>query len=143
MSSDALLVNVFCHPRVLKIRALTSMLGIEIGEVPEFGFKARVPLRSGRTDRTEIDMKVGGLLGESKLAGVVESYRDLEEVFDCGTLPRVGDQYVSLPAHPQCPGGARPPDGGVVRNHEMRQDSRPRNPVQGSHLAGAQRNRCA
>jgi len=104
MSSDALLMNVFCHPKALSGKALTSMLGIEIGEVPEFGFKARVPLRSGRTDRTEVDMKVGGLLVESKLTesdfqlkavGVVELYRDLEEVFDCGALPRVGDQYVS------------------------------------------------
>jgi len=104
MSSDALLMNVFCHPKLLRSGPLTSMLGIEMGEVPEFGFKARVPLRSGRNDRTEVDMKIGGLLVESKLtesdfqikdAGVVESYRDLEEVFDCGALPRVRDQYVS------------------------------------------------
>jgi hypothetical protein len=104
MSSDALLMNVFCHPMVLKSRALTSFLGIEIDEVPEFGFKARVPLRSGRTDRTEVDMRLGGLLVESKLTEsdfqirspeVVESYRDLEEVFDCGALPRMKGQYVS------------------------------------------------
>ena len=104
MSSDALLMNVFCHPRALSSRTLTSVLGIEIGEIPEFGFKARVPLQSGRTDRTEIDMKVGGLLVESKLtesdfqlkgADVVESYRDLEEVFDREALPRMGGQYGS------------------------------------------------
>jgi hypothetical protein len=49
-------------------------------------------------------MKVGGLLVESKLtesdfqikdAGVVKSYRDMEEVFDCGALPKVNGQYVS------------------------------------------------
>jgi hypothetical protein len=104
MSSDALLMNVFCHPLVLKSRALPSLLGVESGDVPEFGFKARVPLRSGRTDRTEVDMKLGGLLVESKLtesdfqikdAGVVESYRDLEEVFDLRLLPRFEGQYVS------------------------------------------------
>jgi len=104
MSSDALLMNVFCQPRTLKSRALTSTLGVQIGEVPEFGFKARVPLRSGRTDRTEIDMRVGGLLVESKLTesdfqvkalAVVESYRDLDEVFDREALPRVDGQYVS------------------------------------------------
>lgn len=104
MSSDALLMNVFCHPRTLKNRALTSMLGVEIGEVPEFGFKARVPLRSGRTDRTEVDMRVGRLLVESKLTesdfqmkalAVVESYRDLDEVFDREALPRINGQYVS------------------------------------------------
>jgi len=104
MSSDALLMNVFCHPRTLKSRALTSMLGIEVGEVPEFGFKARVPLRSGRSDRTEVDVRVGGLLMESKLtesdfqiksAEVVESYRYLDEVFDREALPKVDGQYVS------------------------------------------------
>src|SRR5436190_14040320 len=56
MSSDALLMNVFCHPKVLKRPAVAALLGIEIGAVPEFGVKARVPLRSGRGDRTEIDM---------------------------------------------------------------------------------------
>jgi hypothetical protein len=104
MSSDALLMNVFCHPSALVGGALISILGIEIGTVPEFGFKARVPLRSGRTDRTEVDMKLDALLVESKLtesdfqssdAVVVESYRDLDEVFDRGTLPRVNGQYIS------------------------------------------------
>jgi len=104
MSSDALLMNVFCHPQTLKSRALTSLLGIGIGENPEFGVKARVPLQATRTDRTEIDMRIGGLLLESKLTEsdfqiktveVVESYRDLDEVFDRETLPRVGGQYVS------------------------------------------------
>ena len=103
MSSDALLMNVFCHPSTLR-RSLRPMLGGGIWEVAEFGFKARVPLRGGRTDRTEIDMRLGGLLVESKLTEadfqigepeVVESYRDLEEVFDCGALPRLGGRYVS------------------------------------------------
>jgi hypothetical protein len=80
------------------------MLGIEIGEVPQPGFKARVPLRSGGSDRTEIDMKVGGLLVESKLtesdfqmkaADVVQSYRDLEKVFDLEALPQVNGLYIS------------------------------------------------
>jgi len=104
MSSDALLMNVFCHPQTLKTGAVTSLLGVGVSEVPEFGFKARVPLQAGRVDRTEVDMRIGGLLVESKLtesdfqikaAEIVESYRDLEEVFDCGTLPRRHGQYIS------------------------------------------------
>ncbi|MCU1269952.1 MAG: hypothetical protein JWN74_1246 [Acidobacteriaceae bacterium] len=104
MSSDALLMNVFCHPTTLSIKCLTSSLGVESGDVPEFGYKARVPLLSGRTDRTEVDMKLGGLLVESKLteadfqikdAGVVESYRDLAEVFDLKSMPKLDGKYVS------------------------------------------------
>ena len=117
MSSDALLMNVFCHPKVLKSGPLTSMLGIEIGEAPEFGFKARVPLRSGRTDRTEVDMKVGGLLLESKLTesdfqikdtGVVESYRPFISP-TMGLVPFIGCAWVipklSLSPRSMRPGG--------------------------------------
>jgi hypothetical protein len=104
MSSDALLMNVFCHPRALRGKASTSLLGIGMGEVPEFGFRAKVPLQGGRCDRTEVDMKLGKLLVESKLtetdfqmqkAKIVESYRDFEEVFDRRALPKVDDRYVS------------------------------------------------
>jgi hypothetical protein len=104
MSSDALLMNVFCHPRVLKNKRLISALGIEAGQIPKFGFPARVALRNGGTDRTEVDMKIGTLLVESKLtesyfqfqdAKVVERYRDLEIVFECRQLPRLNGKYVS------------------------------------------------
>ena len=67
MSSDALLMNVFCHPGVLRSADLKSILGVENGEVPTFGFRARVPLQNGHADRTEVDMKLGALLVESKL----------------------------------------------------------------------------
>jgi hypothetical protein len=50
MSSDALLMNVFCHPRTLKSTGVNSMLGIESTVTPKFGFPARVPLLNGRTD---------------------------------------------------------------------------------------------
>jgi hypothetical protein len=103
-SSDALLMNVFCHPRTLNKPALLSMLNLQVGESPIFGFRARVPLANGRADRTEIDMKLGHLVVESKLTesdfqtgGVeaVESYRDLHQVFDRNMLPQVRGQYVS------------------------------------------------
>ena len=103
-SSDALLMNVFCHPRTLNQPLLCSTLNVQIGESPIFGFRARVPLANGLTDRTEVDMKLGNLLVESKLTesdfqtgGVeaVESYRDLHQVFDRNMLPQVRGQYVS------------------------------------------------
>lgn len=104
MSSDALLMNVFCYPGITQNRALVAMLGIEAGEIPEFGFNAGVPLRSGKGDRTEVDMKLGDLLVESKLtesdfqfkeASVVENYCGLKAVFDHRKLPRIDGMYVS------------------------------------------------
>jgi hypothetical protein len=97
MSSDALLMNIFCTPGVAESAAVQSMLGIEVGAVPNFGWKARVPLANGRFDRTEVDMRLGSLLVEAKLtegdfqsrsATVVESYRDFDQVFDRDRLPR-------------------------------------------------------
>ena len=97
MSSDALLMNIFCTPGVMESAAVCGMLGIEQDSKPEFGWKARVPLHRLRFDRTEVDMHVGSLLVEAKLtesdfqyrsAYIVQSYRDFDEVFDCDLLPR-------------------------------------------------------
>lgn len=102
MSSDALLMNVFCHPRCLK--SAGPILGVQSTEAPLFGFRARVPLANGYSDRTEVDMKLGSLLVESKLtesdfqtkaADVVEGYRDFRDVFDRRMLPKVGRKYAS------------------------------------------------
>src|SRR5215472_1099333 len=50
MSSDALLMNIFCYPKVCSSKAVAGLLGTEITDKPEFGHKARVPLLNGRTD---------------------------------------------------------------------------------------------
>jgi hypothetical protein len=98
MSSDALLMNVFCTPGVLESAAVRNCLGLEPGAMAEFGWKARVPLKSGLVDRTEVDLRLGSLLVEAKLteadfqtrkAPVVEGYRDFDAVFDRDLLPRV------------------------------------------------------
>jgi hypothetical protein len=103
MSSDALLMNVFCTPEVTEPPAVRRMLGVDVhdmpeGEMPAFGWKARVPLGNGRFDRTEVDMRWGGLLVEAKLTEsdfqnchsmLIEPYRDLDVVFERELLPRV------------------------------------------------------
>lgn len=98
MSSDALLMNIFCTLGVAESPALRHMMGIDTGDEPVFGWKARVPLNNGRVDRTEVDMRWGDLLVEAKLtesdlqcreARIVEAYRDLDKVFDRDMLPRV------------------------------------------------------
>ncbi|HEV7674796.1 MAG TPA: hypothetical protein VGQ12_09725 [Candidatus Angelobacter sp.] len=118
-SSDALLMNVFCSG-VSNTKLIAGMLGTDGSDMPEFGYRARVPLKprlSGkgvkpnlnkgpaqRFDRTEVDMRLGRLLVESKLTesdfqtappSLVENYRDVEEVFDMASLPRLGERYVS------------------------------------------------
>lgn len=98
MSSDALLMNVFCAPGVAESAAVRNTLGVEDDARPLFGWKARVPLLSGRFDRTEVDMRFGSLLVEAKLtevgfqtrvAAIVEAYRDFDVVFDRDRLARV------------------------------------------------------
>ena len=98
MSSDALLMNVFCTPGVADSPTLRRVLGMEGEAEPVFGWKARVPLSNGRFDRTEVDMHLGTLLVEAKLtesdfqtreAAIVEAYRDFDTVFERELLPRV------------------------------------------------------
>jgi hypothetical protein len=104
MSSDALLMNIFCYPRVTRRKEVSRILGLEPGNLPEFGFMPRVPLISEAMERTEIDMKLGNMLFEAKLtegdfqiqrAELVEGYRDFKEVFECRPLPRAMRKYVS------------------------------------------------
>lgn len=99
-SSDALLMNVFCYRRKVTNRALCALLGTEPDMKPEFGFRPGVPLRNGKVDRTEIDMKLGSLLVEAKLTEsgqqraplrLIQRYRDIEEVFDPAELLGPGD----------------------------------------------------
>ncbi len=98
VSSDALLMNVFCYPGVFG-PGLCSLLGVERGCRPEFGVKPRVPLVGGRRDCSEVDMRVGGLLVEAKLTEsgfgraavrMVERYVGFDEVFERDGVVRDG-----------------------------------------------------
>jgi hypothetical protein len=104
LSSDALLMNIFCYPGVTRKAEICGILGFARGTLVEFGFMPRVPLFTGATERTEIDMKLGNMLFEAKLtegdfqiqrAELVERYRDFREIFECRRLPRAGRKYVS------------------------------------------------
>ena len=103
-SSDALLMNIFCFPGTLRSRGIAQMLGLDHPQKPDFGVRARVPLRGEKVDRTEIDMRLGDLLVEAKLTEAdfqrcgweaLETYRDLHEVFEVRELPRDGDTCLS------------------------------------------------
>jgi hypothetical protein len=102
--SDALLMNIFCHPSVKRDGRLAALLGAEPGTSPCFGYKARVPLTNGRFDRTEVDMRLADLLVEAKLTesefqsaekGMLWAYRDFLDIFDREQLPQADDRYLS------------------------------------------------
>jgi hypothetical protein len=104
MSSDALLMNIFCCPYVSDDPRVLGLLGIQAAELPHFGWRARVPLKKGSADRTEVDMKLGDMLFEAKLtesdfqsadASVLSRYRDFEDVFEIAELPNEGAKLAS------------------------------------------------
>ena len=102
-SSDALLMNLFCFPGFSGTSTVANLMGYEAGEAaPEFGWKGRVPLADGSPDATEIDMKIGRVIVESKLTeadftsrpqNVVTRYRDFDSVFDLPMLPQTETDY--------------------------------------------------
>jgi hypothetical protein len=103
-SSDALLMNVFCHPLVTRQGKLAAWLGKDPDSSLIFGYRARVPLANGGADRTEVDLRFGDELIEAKLTeGDFQSaeretllaYRDFTEVFEWQQLPQRQGRYLS------------------------------------------------
>ena len=101
-SSDALLMNVFCYPGVLRRRALCACLGVEPGVRPAFGARASLPMQGGEVDRTELDMVLGDVLVEAKLTegGFGKASRErllrysgVEEIFSVEELPHTGHAH--------------------------------------------------
>jgi hypothetical protein len=103
-SSDALLMNVFCHPQAFAAASsLRLLLATEAPERLQFGWKPRIPLLADHVERTEVDLRIGDLFIEAKLTEVdfppaprvrVERYRDLSCVFDTKLLPRIAESYL-------------------------------------------------
>ncbi|HEV2619774.1 MAG TPA: hypothetical protein VGU23_07535 [Acidobacteriaceae bacterium] len=116
VSSDALLMNIFCHPQVFDGARLAppiaALLNADPAATPCFGARPGVPLHPSATlrttrskaepvDRTEIDLTLSTstatLFLEAKLTEsnfqtatpeLIARYRDLEDVFDPARLPR-------------------------------------------------------
>jgi hypothetical protein len=95
-SSDALLMNVFCYPRLLTRPEVCGLLGVERSLRPRFGVRANIAMRGGEIDRTELDLCLGPLMVEAKLTegGFGTASRErlmryvaVEEVFDVEELP--------------------------------------------------------
>ncbi len=103
-SSDALLMSIFCHPLALRSARLRALLGVRENTALQFGVRARIPLRDGHEDRTELDMVIGSvaddgekLFVEAKLSesdfqtgrpDLMARYTAFEECFQTALLPR-------------------------------------------------------
>ena len=100
-SSDALLMNCFCYPDAAAQTLRRLLPTLPSGSV-EFGVAGDVPLQAGSVDTTELDMRAGRVIFESKLTEAdfterpkphVERYRDLSAVFDVTALPQTTTTY--------------------------------------------------
>jgi hypothetical protein len=104
VSSDALLMNIFCHPQAFAAgSSLRALIATEPPERLQFGYKPRIPLIANHVECTEADLRIGDLLIEAKLTEAdfqraprtrVEGYRDFDSVFDIHLLPQVAESYL-------------------------------------------------
>jgi hypothetical protein len=103
-SSDALLMNIFCHPRTMQSIALCGLLGVKRGSHPSFGERVRTPLRNRLGDRTEIDMHLDDLFVEAKFTetdfqtarpDLMTRYSRFDAVFDVERLPMTRGSFRS------------------------------------------------
>ncbi len=100
-SSDALLMNVFCHTGIGRWKGISNLIGETLDSFI-FGFPGQIHFNGGQLDSTEIDMAMKESFCEAKLtetdftkksADVVERYDDLKVVFHAEDLPRVESNY--------------------------------------------------
>jgi hypothetical protein len=95
-SSDALLMNIFCHPQLVAWKGVADLLGYVPAD-PVFGLMARVAKQGTDGDATEIDLAIGDCLVEAKMTEKdftekaipeVLKYTHLQERFHVDLLAR-------------------------------------------------------
>ena len=100
-SSDALLMNCFCYPDAAA-QIFERLLPSLVTGRPEFGVSGKVPLQDRTPDATELDMRAGSVIFESKLTEAdftsrphahVKRYRGLSGTFDVTVLPQTALCY--------------------------------------------------
>jgi len=97
-SSDALLMNIFCYPKILKWKGVRKLLKIEDKQIIEFGKRFEI---EGQF-MAEVDMKIGNHIFEAKLTESnfteetiekIENYKDFVLVFESDLLLKNDTQY--------------------------------------------------
>jgi len=109
-SSDALLMNIFCHPSTVANPAIARLFGLKRLPVPRFGFQPKLPLANGKQESrsTEIDLYLEPdegpkVIVEAKLTekdftrclkSRITGYKGFPDVFDSDKLPTAEDQFL-------------------------------------------------
>lgn len=92
-SSDALLMNIFCHPKISEWKGIRDLLSENSENIKnlKFGYDPNFKNEKNQTHKTEIDLKIGDTLFEAKLTEkdfteqsteIVEKYDDFNNIFD-------------------------------------------------------------
>lgn len=99
-SSDALLMNIFCHPRIKTWKGVSDLLNVDYKDNIVFGWKD-AEFENETRHPTEVDMKIGNHLFESKLTEVdftkkelatVLRYQYIQDIFDIDKLKTGKDE---------------------------------------------------
>lgn len=99
-SSDALLMNIFCYPKINDWKGVKQLLQVNDLSQPKFGHEPGISLNDGTVDRTEVDLFIQDgedkIFCESKLTETdfvfeplskFERYTHFDTVFDSNYLP--------------------------------------------------------
>lgn len=99
-SSDAILMNIFCNPGIKNWKGPRELLNIDTSSNIEFGWNP--VFENEDNHKTEIDMKIGNRIFESKLTEtsfktkpheIVERYKDFHTVFNSTALDNGKGEY--------------------------------------------------
>lgn len=99
-SSDALLMSIFCHPKIKDWKGVRDLLDIEKEDEIIFGWE-NVGFKNETSNKTEIDMKIGAHLFEAKLTeddftkqelSIVLKYEQINDIFDIDKLKTEKDE---------------------------------------------------
>lgn len=99
-SSDALLMNIFCYPKINEWKGVKQLLLVNDLSQLKFGYEPGISLRDGTVDRTEVDLYIqdgeNKIFCESKLTETdfvfeplpkFERYTHFDTVFESKYLP--------------------------------------------------------
>jgi len=105
-SSDALLMNIFCHPDIDKWKGIAKLFGLSVIKEVMFGHNPKL-LKNGKPEHTptEIDLLINNkIICEAKLTESdftrkskksVEAYDKFERVFNKHYLPQTLEEYAN------------------------------------------------
>jgi len=102
-SSDALLMNIFCYPKIFDWKSVRDLLEITPPTDIVFGWNPDC-FENEKGGKTEIDLKINNIIFEAKLTEdnfqskdkvTVSNYADFVNVFHTDLLPQTNNEYTT------------------------------------------------